>query len=184
MKKFVIMVCMLSFITACGTGEGEESTESVPVTGQGEQHTDSENNDIDKEEKQGDQGGESMEYRDFLYSVDASLEDNALQVSITLKNEAESARKLEFSSGHQFDIIVKDQEGNVIYDYAADRMFTQAFIFEEVGESEALTFNDQWYSESLGDYEVLQVEATLLPFAIDDEEVEKGDISLTVTLTK
>jgi hypothetical protein len=51
---------------------------------------------------------------------------------------------LVFSSGQQFELVVKDAEGTEVYRFSDGRLFTMALIYEELPPGASLTWSDVW----------------------------------------
>ncbi|MBU9711469.1 BsuPI-related putative proteinase inhibitor [Evansella tamaricis] len=163
MKKFFIrsscLFLLILLIVACGTSE--ESTgdgNSIGPIG----------------------GGESISVNGFVFDVE--VEPNELfKVKMSLINETEETRQVEFSSGQKYDVFVKGAGDEVIYHYAEDKMFTQALVMETVGPGETLYFEDVWEQAELTSGEV-SVEASLLIYGIDGEEIDREEFIQTITV--
>ncbi|MCD8511000.1 MAG: BsuPI-related putative proteinase inhibitor [Bacillus sp. (in: Bacteria)] len=159
MKKlsFMFVSVLLLLMAACGSSEGSSSV------GSGSNAS-------------GDQGGtKSKTYNDLLYEVEANVEDGAVTVVMKLTNNSNDDRQIEFSSGQQFDVFIKDPSGETVYHYAEDKMFTQALIMKDLAPDESLVFEDEWEADAAGEY---TVEAMLILYAIDGEEVDSDTFKL------
>lgn len=136
LKKIIIifMSFFVLLLAACGTSEGTTNV------GSGSNAS-------------GDEGGTSSKmYKDLLYEVEANVEDGVVKVVMKLTNNGEDVRQLEFSSGQQYDVFIKNEAGDIVYHYAEDKMFTQALIMKDLAPSESLTFEDEWEAEAAGNY--------------------------------
>jgi hypothetical protein len=76
--------------------------------------------------------------------LEVRKENNKLLFDITLTNRGEETIELPFSSGQQFEIIVKNEEDEEVYRYSEGRMFTQALTFIELKAGENLSWSDEW----------------------------------------
>jgi hypothetical protein len=76
--------------------------------------------------------------------LEVRKENNKLLFDITLTNRGEETIELPFSSGQQFEIIVKNEEDEEVYRYSEGRMFTQALSFIELKAGENLSWSDEW----------------------------------------
>ncbi|MDQ0257996.1 hypothetical protein J2S74_005459 [Evansella vedderi] len=170
MKK-LMMLLLLSifslFLVACGTSE--ETTGVGPGSG-------SESGTSDEAQK----GEASMEVEDLLYELKVDVDGEKVTVTMTLTNTSENVKRVEFSSGQQFDVFIRDNEGNTVYHYAEGKVFTQALILEEIAPGDTKTFEDVWVAEAPGSY---TVEAMLILYAIDGEEIDREAFTLEVDIT-
>lgn len=64
-------------------------------------------------------------------------------LTLTVTNPARSPVTLEFSSGQKYDFEVR-RAGQVVWRWAADRMFTQALTSLTLGPGERLSFSERW----------------------------------------
>ncbi|SDZ02208.1 Intracellular proteinase inhibitor [Evansella caseinilytica] len=175
MKKLIFtwLIAVLPLMTAaCGTDAvNTEHTDNIDNTGAGElrDNAQEDNGDIEKTE-----GGEAvMEYDQLVYTLKAEEKDGAIRVTMNLTNEAEETRQLQFSSGQQYDVIMKDATGKVVYHYAEGKMFTQALITEMIRPGETLTFVDDWKANDLQAYGRLTVEAKIIAYELDGQAIDR-----------
>nr|WP_246596183.1 BsuPI-related putative proteinase inhibitor [Bacillus alkalicola] len=151
MFKIVLLIVMGTvFFVACGTSE------ETSRTGEGGDPS-----------NEGEESAAEVIIEDLIFTLGTEIIGNELHIEMLLKNESDSDKELEFSSGQQYDIFIKDPEGNKLYHYAEEMMFTQALIYETIGSGETLIFEEVWESEEIHDLDYLEVEAQLLPSTID-----------------
>lgn len=123
----VIFSLMLAtvLIVACGTGADEENNGDVS---QGNQGT-GEPKEEPKEEPQ-----ENIEDKDTAFdpekiSVELELMENTdVKYLFKLKNNSNEDITLTFSSLQEYDYIIKDVDGNKVYQYSDEMMFGEAFV--------------------------------------------------------
>ncbi|UTR11170.1 BsuPI-related putative proteinase inhibitor [Evansella sp. LMS18] len=185
MKAFrALLVMSLVFIfagAACGTGDentGSQPSENEPA---GEENDNNNNETVNNDGNSGE-GEAPVEAEGLTFNTVVQEEGDTLLVTMEITNDTEETKRVDFSSGQQFDVLVKDESGNRIYHYAEGKMFTQALITEEVGPGETLTFQDEAVSEQIPSAEGLTVETTLLVYAVDGNEVGKGTFSQSVSI--
>ncbi|WP_246945348.1 BsuPI-related putative proteinase inhibitor [Bacillus pinisoli] len=112
MKKWFIILLSAFFITACGTGNSEES--------QGENSNGS-----------GVAAGE----------MEPSLvEKSPLVFEYTVKNQTEQEVTLEFTSSQRYDFSVENKQGEEIYLFSSVASFLQAIGEETVKPGESLNY--------------------------------------------
>lgn len=78
----------------------------------------------------------------LLPEKEYSVQDE-LEVKIELINNSNSERTLEFSSGHKYNIYLKDEAGTKIYSWAEDKMFIQAFQYVDIPAGETHYFEQE-----------------------------------------
>ncbi|WP_158282236.1 BsuPI-related putative proteinase inhibitor [Salipaludibacillus keqinensis] len=158
-KGLLSLLIIIMLVSACGQSnsntngdsldnspnQGNES-ESVDNDTNGNNDQGSSNEASEKESSDKNEEGEDQMIleSDLEYSVQLHEDGSSLIVQMKLVNVGEQTKRLEFSSGHQFDVVIRDDHGEIIYDFAEDRVFTQAFITEELAPGEELIFEDTW----------------------------------------
>ncbi|WP_096189436.1 BsuPI-related putative proteinase inhibitor [Evansella halocellulosilytica] len=166
-----LLCCMLSsilFISACGTGES-------PTDSELDDHGSGAENGVDEEE------ATEVVYEDLVFDLDASIENNRVNVQMALKNDGDSQKTVDFSSGQQFEVIIS-ADGEQLYKFSEGRMFTQAFITEKIEPGESLTFEDVWESDAIAKFESLDVKAEILVYSIDGKEVSDTPFEQTISI--
>lgn len=80
--------------------------------------------------------------------------NDKLVLDINILNQTHEKITLEFSSSQKYDIIIKDQKGKIVYDWAENKMFTQAFERKEIKDDSSLEFEVELDLSGLesGDY--------------------------------
>ncbi|OZM58235.1 hypothetical protein CIB95_01290 [Lottiidibacillus patelloidae] len=161
-KKVLFSLMLLFVLTSCNTGMNE------PINRDG-QGTDNPNYDVD-----------------LSLQIDAQNEGNVTNFKIILKNEAETDADLEFSSGQQFEIIVKNDRGEQVYQFSEGRVFTQAFQTLNIPAGESVEWLDKWeHDEKIvsGNYEV---DVKLLAITVNEETIDPFELikSNTIVIEK
>ncbi|WP_062047985.1 BsuPI-related putative proteinase inhibitor [Bacillus sp. JCM 19034] len=150
MKKGYIWVGMLILLVLVACGQGGNTPTS------------------------GSEGEEEMEQiKEWSYEVETVQKDNELHVTMTVSNHLEKASEIEFSSGQQYELIIRDESDEVLYRYSEGKMFTMAIMIEQLSPGESLTFSEAIPLDGIdsGQYEL---EAKLLIVSIDGNEPEDG----------
>jgi len=62
----------------------------------------------------------------FTVSVDDQPSAETLRVTLRIQTRPAAPLKLEFFSGQEFNIVLRDLNGNMVYNWAADKLFIQA----------------------------------------------------------
>jgi uncharacterized protein YceK len=121
-----IMMVVLSFIllTGCGSVETNQS----------------------KKEPQGD--------KSVIIDLETKLEANQLEdkvvFDLTLANVGSEDMELLFSSGQQFEIIVKNEENQEVYRYSDGKMFTQALQTKLIKAGKHIAWSIEWDQKTDG----------------------------------
>ena len=147
MRKFLIVIMVL-FLTACGTGV------HAPV--------------------ETNEGDDTMSNEKWLFDVETEQNDNELLVRMLVTNNQEQEASLDFSSGQKYEILLKNEAGEVEYRYSEGMMFTMALIHEpfEAGETKVYEERIALDSISAGSY-VLEAELVLAGTDLNDELFKK-----------
>lgn len=107
-KKIIVVLVLLLPLTACGTSPSQS--------------------DNDKEEAIEEGGGAAM---GNIFQVEWTKKDNFIyEITFTLGNEHGEEEKVIFPSSQRFNYVLKNSEGDMVYNYSADKMF--ALVVEEV----------------------------------------------------
>jgi hypothetical protein len=69
--------------------------------------------------------------------------DDAVRFVMTVENTGNTAITVPFNSGQKYDFEVL-QEGKLLWNWAHDRMFTQALTSTSIAAGESLTYNTRW----------------------------------------
>lgn len=182
-------LCLL-LLAACGQGlNNNQNEEQGSGAGNDQQNEENQQDDNDQQNENEEQAqenkdrGESdvVEYEGLSYSVKLEEVNGRLQVSQTLKNTGEQSKTVEFSSGHQFDVVIHDEDGNELYDFAEGMVFTQAIITEELEEGEELVFTDEWGGMGEASFNSLEVATRLKIHQLDGESMSANPFD-TVTV--
>ncbi|MEQ6388236.1 BsuPI-related putative proteinase inhibitor [Bacillaceae bacterium S4-13-58] len=192
MKKWAIFLFVGMFIlSACGTSDsasnnssyndgdatsGNEGSGEPIQDADGNQDPNGNNTDADGSNSVQEDISALLEKIDFAVEITPSQEK--VMVDMRLVNHHSDVVKLGFSSGQQFEVIVKDSEGNEVYKFSEGKSFTEALIYEELSIDEELFWKDEWaLPESIegGSYEA---EVTLLQMSINDKPINQNLFSV------
>ncbi|ADC48523.1 intracellular proteinase inhibitor [Alkalihalophilus pseudofirmus OF4] len=126
-------------------------------------------------------GGDQAEGDDAAmnsdWAVNVTTEQNGegeVVVDIEITNQMDEAATLDFTSGQKYELVVVDEEGNEVYRYSNEMMFTMALTSETFEPGETKSYQetlstDQWSSSTHTIY--IEVVAA----AVDGEEVENKE---------
>ncbi|SER94057.1 BsuPI-related putative proteinase inhibitor [Salipaludibacillus aurantiacus] len=162
LKKAIIFIFLLvSFmLTACGQANNNASNEnSSPGNEEG--------------------GAETVEKDGLTFTAETEEKNETLIIRLILENTSDDSKVVEFSSGHQFDIVIRDEEGTKFYNFAEGKMFTQAIIKEELSPGDSLTFEDEWNYSHLT-FESLKIGAKLNIYQIDGQPMDEQPYQLVI----
>jgi len=71
-------------------------------------------------------------------------EDETINMTLSIKNDSTSEKTLNFSSGYQYDFVIKDEKQTEIWRWSTDRSFTQALTSILIGPSDIQTVTYTW----------------------------------------
>jgi Intracellular proteinase inhibitor len=148
MVRSTIILCLILLIL-CGCSD-EKSIVST-------------NTDVKESEKE-----EVEEKEDLELLFDVSIVNNKAQFIITLTNNSNELKKLEFPSSQKYEIIITDDNDQEVYRYSEGRMFTQAIEYALIKQNESIQWEEQWEYKNLtpGIYKV-----TISILANNEEEL-------------
>jgi hypothetical protein len=98
--------------------------------------------------------------------------ENTTDFKISLTNNANAEAVLEFSSGQQFEIIVKSENGEEVYKFSDGRMFTQAFQNLVLPPGESVEWGDTWTHNDEITSGMYEVTAKVLAITINEETLD------------
>ncbi len=104
-----------------------------------------------------------------------------MKFEILLTNESGETVQLQFPSGQQFEIIVRDQKGNIVYQYSEGKVFTLAIVTKEIKPRETITWTDVWDMKVNGkrvEPGKYFVTAQLQIMALNGESVDKKQFTI------
>ncbi|ARI78052.1 BsuPI-related putative proteinase inhibitor [Halobacillus mangrovi] len=166
---WIIMVgIMILALAACGSNSetkeanGEENTE---------QNEAAEEPEID------------MESLISQLKMDATVEttEDTAKFDFSLENTGEEPLIIGFTSSQQYEVKVKNAEGESVYTFSADKMFTQELTTEEIPAGESLSATETWTGiEAKGNYEAT---ITFLVDSINDQSLEATPYQVTQSFT-
>lgn len=70
-------------------------------------------------------------------------DEDILDVEITLNNQTDEKITLEFSTSQKYNILIKNQDNEVIYNWEKDKMFTQAFTHNTIKANNSIKFTEK-----------------------------------------
>lgn len=113
------------------------------------------------------------------------IKDGNIVFDFELINRFSQPKELQFGSGQQFEIIVKDEDGDEAYRYSDGKSFTMALIYKTIKPGEAIKWQDIWDMTDKdgrkltdGSYKAeIQVLANSLN---ENEEIDKSQLSVTL----
>jgi len=168
-KLFLVLILTLLVLSACGQ---ESATEDGNNENNSGSHEDQFNNDILEQEREDAVVQSGLE---FMMTVEQF--DNSFSIEMVLTNVSDDIKHIDFSSGHQYDVIIREKNGETLYNYAADKMFTQVIISEELAPGEKLEFHDESdVMESLSSS--LEIATKLNIYQIDGESISDNPFQL------
>ncbi|MCM3651169.1 BsuPI-related putative proteinase inhibitor [Metabacillus litoralis] len=132
-RSTIIFCTMLIFLFGCSNNIEEQA------------------NTIVKEERES-----NVENGELELKVDVNVTEHQAEFIITLANNSNEMKKLEFPTSQKYEIIVTDGNDQEVYRYSAGKMFTQAIEYALIKQGESVQWEEIWeYGEIMpGEYEV------------------------------
>lgn len=176
MKKIIVLFILLFALSACGTGN--QSSGNV--------HGDEKTNGEDSIKMD-----ENYDLKAVLQQLEfkAEAETNKDQVTfkMSLENKNDEPIDISFSSGQQFEIVVKDKtSGNEVYRFSDGKMFTMALITETLQPGDIKTWEDTWDYTHEGkrvEAKEYDVEYQLVLLSVNNRQLEGQSINTTDVMT-
>ncbi|WP_416151296.1 BsuPI-related putative proteinase inhibitor [Salipaludibacillus sp. HK11] len=171
-KIILSLTIFILFLTACGQGNAVDSNSD----GSTDNNLSDNLGDIEEGEEA------VVEYDGLEYTMTIEQSESSFTIYMVLTNVSDQTKQIEFSSGHQFDVVIEDEEGNMLYDFAEDKMFTQAIISEELSAGDELTFTDEWNSDE--PFTSGNIATKLYIYSIDGQSLSDHPFQLDKTWSK
>ncbi|MFN7251743.1 MAG: BsuPI-related putative proteinase inhibitor [Anaerobacillus sp.] len=126
---------------------------------------------------------ESINYDDDATGVKATFNieevGDRMRFELSLTNEGDEKTFIQFPSGQQFEIIVRNQDNQEVYRYSDGKMFTMALVMREIAPSETLVWRDEWEEATPGLYTVT---GELQIMSINGESVDREQFKIEKTI--
>jgi hypothetical protein len=119
---------------------------------------------------------------DLQFHGEAEVHGNQVHFKLLLENKGENTAQLQFSSGQQFEIVVKEEGKGEVYRYSKDKMFTQALIDLSMEPGDIKIWEDDWKG-SLTPGKTYEVTFQLLTRTVNEQEVKPEMFTDTKSFT-
>ncbi|ASF38770.1 hypothetical protein CEH05_06445 [Halobacillus halophilus] len=163
----ILMGVMMITMAACGN-EADSETKSKEVKAEEPQA-----------EEQSEEKAEEVEAFIQSLNMEANVEtsEETADFQMSLENTSDETVTLGFTSSQEYEIHVTNAEGESVYTFSADKMFTQEMINKDLVAGESLTAEETWTGiEEPGDYEAT---ITFLVNSINEQPLEAEPFQLT-----
>ncbi len=80
----------------------------------------------------------------LIFSVKAIPGEEGAEIQLVLFNNCERDRSITFPTSQQFDFIIKNKEGRVIYRYSEGKSFLQALQTIHLKKGQTKVWNERW----------------------------------------
>lgn len=81
---------------------------------------------------------------ELSFNIEDRINKNdKLGLKINILNRTKEKITLEFSTSQKYNVIIKDQKDKIVYDWAKNKMFTQAFERKEIKANSSLKFEEE-----------------------------------------
>src|SRR5690554_106136 len=72
------------------------------------------------------------------------IKDDKIVFDFELINHYPEEKELQFSSGQQFEIVIRDENDKEVYRYSEGKFFTMALIYKDIDSGDSLKWQDEW----------------------------------------
>ncbi|WP_052158857.1 BsuPI-related putative proteinase inhibitor [Halobacillus sp. BBL2006] len=170
MKKLwiIMMGIMILALAACGSNSETKEAKGEENADQSET---SEESEID------------MQSLIDQMKMDATIDttEDTAKFNFSLENTGDEPVILGFTSSQQYEVKVENSNGESVYTFSANKMFTQELTTEEVASGDSLSATETWTGiEEKGDYKAT---ITFLVDSINDQPLEATPYQVTQSFT-
>ncbi|MYL32260.1 hypothetical protein GLW08_05750 [Pontibacillus yanchengensis] len=191
MKKLLVLVMAL-ILVAAGCSSSSKANDTDNQENQDNQTEETSSNASEEEENKDDQNKEEektdeISVKELLQQQEMSASANAETEQVTfdfsIKNTADKQVELGFSSGQQYEVVVKNKKGEEVYRYSQGKAFTEALTSKKVKAEESVAWKQAWNYKKEdkrvepGKY---TAEITLVPNKINGKTIEAKPFQQTV----
>ncbi|MGP4077234.1 BsuPI-related putative proteinase inhibitor [Halobacillus sp. K22] len=165
----ILMGIMIITMTACGNEAESESKEA--------------NAEEPETEEQAEEKAKEIEGFIQSLNMEANVETSGdtAEFQLSLENTSDEPVTLGFTSSQEYEIQVTNTEGESVYTFSADKMFTQEMVSKDLAAGESLTAEETWTGiEEPGDYEAT---VTYLVNTINEQPLEAEPFQVTKSFT-
>ncbi|MBX0357140.1 BsuPI-related putative proteinase inhibitor [Halobacillus sp. Nhm2S1] len=172
MKKFlaILLGTLVLSLAACANETENEAS--------GEEKEDQMTEEPSEQEPEVD-----MEALIEQIAMDATIDatSNTATFNFNLENAGEEPVTLGFTSSQKYEVQVKNEAGESVYTFSADKMFTQELTTEELAQGDVFDVKETWTGiEKPGTYEATM---TFLVNTINDQSLEANPFQVTQSFT-
>ncbi|GEN52926.1 BsuPI-related putative proteinase inhibitor [Halobacillus faecis] len=172
MKKFlaILLGTLVISLAACANETENEAS--------GEEKEDQMTEEPSEQEPEVD-----MEALIEQVAMDATVDttSNTATFNFSLENAGEEPVTLGFTSSQKYEVQVKNEAGESVYTFSADKMFTQELTTEELAQGDVFDVKETWTGiEKPGTYEATM---TFLVNTINDQPLEANPFQVTQSFT-
>ena len=130
----------------------------------------------------------SSEAERFETRGDYKIKEGKVVFDFELINHYPEAKELQFGSGQQFEIVIRDEKDEEVYRYSEGKAFTLALVFRNIDPGASLAWQDRWDMRdqegkmvSPGRYRA-EIEIMPIPNE-DDERIEASQLRTSIEFT-
>lgn len=185
--KYIIIAALL-LLAACGTvtapdPENNEVRENEQVANE-ENNTENDENESEEtaeapEEADTNTAAEEEVMEELTFQLEAEKQEDTIYITIKLINDTDEPQEITFRSGQRYDLIIRSESGDELYNFAEDMMFTQAIETETIAAGEEFAIEESWEAEGEGPF---TIEAAITAAEVNGSEIEASDMRETVTV--
>lgn len=86
----------------------------------------------------------SLESEMFATVGDYQIKEDKVVFDFVLINHYSEVKELQFGSGQQFEIIIRDEKNEEVYRYSEGQFFTMALVYISLNPGESLQWQAEW----------------------------------------
>ncbi|MFD2216335.1 BsuPI-related putative proteinase inhibitor [Metabacillus endolithicus] len=124
--RLAFFILVIFFLTGCSLEDRSEAESIVPET------------EV-KEVKNGE----------LDLNVSIFSEKQTIKFIITLMNNTNEMKKIEFPTSQKYEIVIKNKKGEEVYRYSKGKMFTQAIETALIKSGESMEWEEIWEYSTL-----------------------------------
>ncbi len=171
MKRiFTLLTLFILVLVGCGTSNSND--EDTSQGSEGNEQSLPKTDELEEEDKTDDI---TQLLNELQFNVDVNTNKDSAAFNMELTNTSSEDLTLGFSSGQQYEIVIKDKNTDQeLYRYSEDKMFTEALEYKELQSNETIQWTSDWTLE--GDIQGTDFIATvsLMPMSVNDISIESN----------
>jgi hypothetical protein len=129
------------------------------------------------------EGDENLADSNWLFDVETKQADEELIVKMTVTNNRDQEASIDFSSGQKYELVLRTEDGTIVYRYSEGMMFTMALIHETFEPFESKVYEERISLEKISASSYI-LDAQLVLAAVDggewDEDLFRKQVKVDI----